>query len=76
VDDARLTTVMGTARDVLATVGPDDGAGVLVDMYGWDATVQALAVLPGGTARAAFGRAWSLLLADEEGEGERRHPLG
>ena len=64
MNEPRLTTVMGVARAVLATVGPVDGARVLADEFGWDATFQALAVLRDDTARAAFGHAWCALVLD------------
>jgi hypothetical protein len=64
VNEPRLTTVMGVARAVIATVGPEDAAGVLVDEFGWDVTFQALALLRGDEARAAFGATWSSLVLD------------
>lgn len=60
----RLTTVMGVARAVLATVGPRDAARVLSDEFGWDATFHALALLPGDDALAAFGETWNALVLD------------
>jgi hypothetical protein len=63
-DEPRLTTVMGVARAVLATVGPRDTARVLIDEFGWDATFHALALLKGDAAVAAFGATWSTLLLD------------
>lgn len=58
----RLTTVMGVARAVLATVEPRSGARVLVDEFGFDATLQALALLPDPPSRAAFAAVWTDLL--------------
>lgn len=62
--ESRLTTVMGVARAILATVGPRDAARVLIDEFGWDATFQALALLRGEEARAAFGATWTSLVLD------------
>jgi hypothetical protein len=62
VDDHRLTTVMGVARAVLATVGAQAGVRALLDEYGWDRTFQALALLRGPEANLAFGLAWQALL--------------
>ncbi len=62
--EPRLTTVMGVARAVLATVGPADAARVLVDEFGWDAAFQALALLRGDDARQAFGATWTTLVLD------------
>lgn len=64
MNEPRLTTVMGVARVVLSAVGPTDAVSVLTDEFGWDATFQALAVLRGAEARAAFGVAWSALVLD------------
>lgn len=63
-DAPRLTTIMGVARAVLATVGPRDAARVLVDEFGWDATFLALALLKGDDARETFGEVWSALALD------------
>lgn len=63
-DGPRLTTVMGVARAVLATVGPRDGVRALIDEFGWDATFNALALLRGDLARTAFGEAWCALVLD------------
>jgi hypothetical protein len=63
-DEPRLTTVMGVSRAVIATVGPADAARVLIDEFGWDVTFQALALLRGDDARAAFGATWSALVLD------------
>jgi hypothetical protein len=68
VNEPRLTTVMGVARAVLATVGPPHAVPALVEEFGWDATFQALAVLGGGDARDAFGVAWSALVLDVTSE--------
>lgn len=58
----RVTTVMGVARVVLATVPAPTAAEVLVDEFGFDATFQALALLPGEEARSAFGAVWTAVL--------------
>lgn len=63
--EPRLTTVLGVARAVLATVGPRVATPALVDEFGWDRTFQALALLRGDLACEAFGLAWEKLLTDE-----------
>jgi hypothetical protein len=63
VEDHRLTTVMGVARAVLATVGVHAGVQALLDEYGWDRSFQALALLRGADAEAAFGLVWQALLS-------------
>jgi hypothetical protein len=65
VREPRLTTVMGVARAVIATVGPRDAARVLIDEFGWDVTFQALALLRGDEAAATFGATWSALVLDD-----------
>lgn len=62
--EPRLTTVMGVARAVIATVGPRDAARALIDEFGWDVSFQALALLRGEEAAATFGAAWSILVLD------------
>jgi hypothetical protein len=62
VDDHRLTTVMGVARAVLATLGAQAGVRALLDEFGWDRTFQALALLRGREADVGFGLAWQSLL--------------
>jgi hypothetical protein len=81
VQEPRLTTVMGVARAVIATVGPADAAQVLIDEFGWDVTFQALALLRGAEAESAFGAVWSTLVLDVTGaavdaavEPDRWHP--
>jgi hypothetical protein len=64
-DAPRLTTVMGVARAVIATVGPRPGARALVDEFGWDATFQAVALLRDDTSNTAFGAVWVALLVDD-----------
>lgn len=64
MNEPRLTTVMGVSRALLATVGPEDAAGVLVDEFGWDAAFQGLALLRGEAASEAFGAVWSALVLD------------
>lgn len=58
----RLTSVMGVAKALMATVGPRDAVDVLILEFGWDVTFQALALLRGDDAHLAFGLAWSHLL--------------
>jgi hypothetical protein len=67
VQEPRLTTVMGVARAVIATVGPTDAAAVLIDEFGWDVSFQALALLRGEDAEAAFGAVWTSLVLDVTG---------
>jgi hypothetical protein len=64
VPQPRVTTVMGVARVVLATVPATTAAEVLVDEFGFDATFQALALLPRREAGEAFGHVWTALLTD------------
>jgi len=73
VDDHRLTTVMGVARAVLATVGPSAAVRALLDEYGWDRTFQALALLRGPDAGVAFGLVWEALLLDQTEHELRGH---
>lgn len=60
----RLTSVMGVARALVSTVGAEDAVNVLVLEFGWDVTFQALALLRGEDAGAAFGIAWQRLLIE------------
>lgn len=60
----RLTSIMGVARAMMATLGPAQAVEVLVIEFGWDATFQALALLRGEDAAVAFGAAWEHLLTD------------
>lgn len=60
----RLTSVMGVARALLATVDVREAVAVLVVEYGWDVTFQALALLRGEQASEAFGVAWELLVTE------------
>jgi hypothetical protein len=63
----RLTSVMGVARALLATVEIHEAVEVLVAEFGWDVTFQALALLRGPEVDVAFATCWeSLLLADLE----------
>ena len=58
----RLTSVMGVARALLSTVDVEDAVEILTGEFGWDISFQALALLRGDDAEAAFGVAWTLLL--------------
>lgn len=60
----RLTSVMGVARALLATVEVREAVAVLVIEYGWDVSFQALALLRGEDAREAFGAAWEVLVTE------------
>jgi hypothetical protein len=71
VEDHRLTTVMGVARAVLATVGAHAAVPALLDEYGWDRTFQALALLRGDDAEEAFGLVWQTLLLDAVSDEDR-----
>jgi hypothetical protein len=75
VEDHRLTTVMGVARAVLATVGAHAAVPALLDEYGWDRTFQALALLRGDDAELAFGLVWQSLLLDTVGDEDRGRSL-
>ena len=71
----RLTAVLGVTRAMLSTLGPEESVSVLITEFGWDATFQALALLRGDDAQAAFGLAWQHLLLEpfqyELGRGRR-----
>lgn len=71
----RLTSVMGVARILLAAVGPRETAGALVAEFGWDVSLQALALLRGEAAGKAFGHVWARLATDPAGETASAPPL-
>ncbi len=60
----RLTSVMGVARALLATVSTEDAVDILVSEFGWDAAFQACALMRGEAAEAAFAGCWLRLLTD------------
>lgn len=60
----RLTSVMGVARALLATVSTADAVEILVGEFGWDATFQACALLRGDDASDAFALCWQQLVTD------------
>lgn len=60
----RLTSVMGVARALLATLDGHEAVDVMVVEFGWDAAFQALSLLRGEDAAVAFGRAWERLLTE------------
>lgn len=60
----RLTSVMGVARALLATVPTDDAIEILVAEFGWDATFQACSLLRGAGADEAFAASWLRLLTE------------
>ena len=60
----RLTSVMGVARALLATVSTEDAVEVLVGEFGWDAAFQACALLRGDDAADALAVCWLRLLTD------------
>lgn len=57
----RLTSIMGVARALLATVTAEEAVEVLVAEFGWDASFQALSLLRGDDADAAFLLTWEHL---------------
>ncbi len=61
----RLTSIAGVARALLATVGVDEGVGILVAQFGWDVTFLAVAQLPGDEAAHALWRAVERLVHDD-----------
>ncbi|MBW3621005.1 MAG: hypothetical protein KY461_12225 [Actinobacteria bacterium] len=63
----RLTSVMGVARALLATVDEQETVDVLIAEFGWDVAFQALALLRGDEAGRAFGLAWQHLVLDALG---------
>lgn len=60
----RLTSVMGVARALLATISVEDTVDVLIVEFGWDAAFQACALLRGPDADAAFATCWLRALTD------------
>jgi len=60
----RLTSVMGVARALLATVPTEDAVEILVAEFGWDAAFQACALLRGDDAEGAFALCWQLLVTE------------
>lgn len=58
----RVTSVMGVARALLATIDLEDAVDVLVSEFGWDVTFQALSRLRGRDAERAFAVVWEQLL--------------
>lgn len=60
----RVTSVMGVARALLATLDVRETVAVLVVEFGWDVTFQALALLRGEHASEAFGAAWEYLITE------------
>lgn len=60
----RLTSVMGVARALLATISVEDAVDVLISEFGWDATFQACSLLRGPDADDAFAVCWLHVLTD------------
>lgn len=60
----RLTSVMGVARALLATLSTSDAVEILVGEFGWDATFQACSLLRGDLADEAFGICWQRLVTE------------
>lgn len=50
----RITAVMGLARALLETLGPDEAVEVLIAEFGWDVSFQAVSLVRGGTASRAL----------------------
>ena len=60
----RLTSVMGVARALLATISIEDAVDILIGEFGWDATFQACSLLRGEDAADAFAACWVRLLTE------------
>ncbi len=60
----RITAVMGLARALLETLGPDDAVEVLISEFGWDVSFQALSLVRGDGASEALGVTCERLLLD------------
>lgn len=60
----RLTSVMGVARALLATISTEDAVDILVGEFGWDATFQACSLLRGADAEDAFAVCWQRLITE------------
>lgn len=70
----RLTSVMGVARALLSTIDISDSVEILIAEFGWDATFQALSLLPGQDAEEAFAQCWGWLLTEPLQRSLRRDP--
>ncbi len=64
----RVTSVMGVARALLSTVDTRETVEVLIAEFGWDLTFQALSLLRGDHAAAAFAAAWEHLVTADLAE--------
>jgi hypothetical protein len=69
VDDAeartpRITAVMGLARALLDTLGPEEAVDVLLSEFGWDLSFQALALVRSEATPRALGVVCERLLLD------------
>lgn len=60
----RLTTLMGVARALMATLDDRDVVRILVAEYGWESSFLAMAMMKGDDASRVFGRLWEELLAE------------
>lgn len=60
----RITSVMGVARALLATLDREETVEVLMAEFGWDAAFQALSLLQGPEAEQAFALVWERLVTD------------
>lgn len=70
----RLTSVMGVARALLATISTEDAVEILVGEFGWDATFQACSLLRGDRAADAFAVCWQRLVTEPIAVELRRVP--
>jgi uncharacterized membrane protein YqgA involved in biofilm formation len=61
----RITSVMGVARALLATVDEHETVEVMTAEFGWDVSFQALALLRGEDAARAFGLVWERLVTQD-----------
>lgn len=60
----RMTSVMGVARALLATIDVEEAVEVMVSEFGWDMSFQALSLLSGPEAGLAFAACWERLLIE------------
>lgn len=58
----RLTSVMGVAGALLASLESDEVVDVLIGEFSWDVAFQALSLLRGDEADRAFARCWERLV--------------
>ncbi|MFA9445522.1 hypothetical protein [Egicoccus sp. AB-alg6-2] len=68
VNDRRTTELLARAAALLHRHEPALAARLLIAEAGWDASFQALALLRGEAAAAAFGTAWQALCETDQRE--------